>query len=210
VAGVAHEINNPISFIAYNVPVLEEIWNTVEAILTDNEAAQSAWEKKGLSPQEVFQHMREIIQAFKIGGSRVNRIITHLKEFSRSDEAADKKPVAIQEVMQKALLIVGAQVRRTVSTIDQEIAENIPLVHGHFQKIEQVITNLMINAHQAIPLGKKGRIIIRCRHIERLNAVVIDIEDNGAGIEREVIDHIFDPFFTGFPSPTGSSRSTTA
>lgn len=196
VAGVAHEINNPISFIAYNVPVLEEIWNTVEAILTDNEAAQSAWEKKGLSPQEVFQHMREIIQAFKIGGSRVNRIITHLKEFSRSDEAADKKPVAIQEVMQKALLIVGAQVRRTVSTIDQEIAENIPLVHGHFQKIEQVITNLMINAHQAIPPGKKGRIIIRCRHIERLNAVVIDIEDNGAGIEREVIDHIFDPFFT--------------
>ncbi|PKN04801.1 MAG: hypothetical protein CVU74_05070, partial [Deltaproteobacteria bacterium HGW-Deltaproteobacteria-9] len=86
VAGVAHEINNPISFIAYNVPVLEEIWSNVEAILTDNDVTHDAWKKKGLSQEDVFQHMREIIQAFKIGGSRINRIISHLKEFSRSDE----------------------------------------------------------------------------------------------------------------------------
>jgi len=196
VAGVAHEINNPISFIAYNVPVLEEIWTTVEAILTDKESIHNVWSKKGLSPEDVFQQMREIIQALKIGGSRINRIITHLKEFSRSDETTQKRPVSIQDVLQKALLIVGAQVRRTVSTIDQEIAENIPLIQGHFQKIEQVITNLLINAHQAITPGKKGRVIIRCRHIERLSAVVIDIEDNGQGIERKIIDHIFDPFFT--------------
>jgi CheY-like chemotaxis protein len=84
----------------------------------------------------------------------------------------------------------------TVSRIDLDIAENIPPVQGHFQKIEQVIANLMINAHQAIPPGKKGRIIIRCRFIERLKTVVVEIEDNGKGMERGIIDHIFDPFFT--------------
>jgi CheY-like chemotaxis protein len=84
----------------------------------------------------------------------------------------------------------------TVSNIDQDIAKNIPPINGHFQKIEQVIANLMINAHQAIVAGKKGRIVIRCHYIERLNAVVVEVEDNGRGIEREIIDHIFDPFFT--------------
>ncbi len=196
VAGVAHEINNPISFIAYNVPVLEDIWSNVEAILTDNEVTHDVWKKKGLSQQDVFQHMREIIQAFKIGGNRITRIISHLKEFSRSDEMTRKKSVAIKDVIQGALLIVGAQVRSTVSKIDLRIDEGIPPTYGHFQKIEQVITNLMMNAHQAIAAGKKGRMIVRCRYIERLNAVVVDIEDNGKGIEREIIDHIFDPFFT--------------
>jgi PAS domain S-box-containing protein len=196
VAGVAHEINNPISFIAYNVPVLEEIWNTIEEILTTNGLNHPDWKKKGLSQQDVCQNMREIIEAFKIGGNRINRVITSLKEFSRSDETTQKKPVAISDVIQGALIIVGAQVRMTVSKIDQDIAKNIPPINGHFQKIEQVIANLMINAHQAIVAGKKGRIVIRCHYIERLNAVVVEVEDNGRGIEREIIDHIFDPFFT--------------
>ena len=196
VAGVAHEINNPISFIAYNVPILEEIWNTVEEIIIAKGLTHPAWEKKGLSQQDVCQSMKEIIAAFKIGGNRINRVITSLKEFSRSDETTSKKPVAIQDVIQGALIIVGAQVRMTVSKIDQDIAENIPPINGHFQKIEQVIANLMLNAHQAIEAGKKGRIVIRCRYIERLAAVVVEVEDNGKGIEREIIDHIFDPFFT--------------
>jgi PAS domain S-box-containing protein len=196
VAGIAHEINNPISFIGYNVPVLEEIWDTVESILIRDGVNHPDWKKKGLSQQEICQHMREIIQAFKIGSSRISRVITSLKEFSRSDEVTHKRSVAIQEIIQRALIIVGAQVRMTVSKIDEDIAANIPLVQGHSQKIEQVIANLLINAHQSIPSGKKGRIIIRCRYIDRLKAVLVEIEDNGKGMEREIMDHIFDPFFT--------------
>jgi two-component system, NtrC family, sensor kinase len=196
VAGVAHEINNPISFIAYNIPVLEEIWNTVEEIISGYGADHPVWKKKNITHQEVCQNMREIIEAFKIGGNRVNRVITSLKEFSRLDETTSKKPVSIPEVITGALIIVGAQVRRTVSKIDQEIAENIPPVNGHFQKIEQVIANLLINAHQAISPGQKGHITIRARHLVRLQAVVVEIEDNGKGMGTEIIDHIFNPFFT--------------
>ncbi len=196
VAGVAHEINNPVSFIAYNVPILEEIWKTVEAILSRSSTHHPDWEKRGLSYEEVCRNMQEIIQAFKIGANRISRVITSLKEFSRSDETAQKKLVAVPEVIAGALVIVGAQVRRTVSSIDQEISDHIPPVSGHFQKIEQVIANLLINAHQAITAGQKGLIRIRCRYIERLKAVVVDIEDNGKGIERKIMDQIFDPFFT--------------
>lgn len=196
VAGVAHEINNPVSFIAYNVPILEEIWNTVETILSRSGAHHPDWEKRGLSYEEVCSNMREIIQAFKIGANRISRVITSLKEFSRSDESVQKKQFSVADVIAGALVIVGAQVRRTVSKINQEIEDHLPPVSGHFQKIEQVIANLLINAHQAIPAGRKGLITIRCRYIERLKAVVVDIEDNGKGIERKNMDHIFDPFFT--------------
>ncbi len=196
VAGVAHEINNPVSFIAYNVPVLEEIWNTVETILSRNSAHHPDWEKRGLTYEEVCANMREIISAFKIGANRISRVITSLKEFSRSDETSQKKQVSVSEIINGALVIVGAQIRRTVSHIDLEIAEGLPLITGHFQKIEQVIANLLINAHQAIPAGDKGAIRIRCRYIVRLEAVVVDIEDNGKGIERDILTHIFDPFFT--------------
>jgi PAS domain S-box-containing protein len=196
VAGVAHEINNPVSFIAYNVPILEDIWNTVETILSRSSAHHPDWEKRGLSYEEVRGNMREIIQAFKIGANRISRVVTSLKEFSRSDETSQKKPVAVPDVIAGALVIVGAQLRRTVSKIEQEIAENIPRISGHYQKMEQVIANLLINAHQAIPAGQKGVITIRCRAIKRLNAVVVDIEDNGKGMERNIMEHIFDPFFT--------------
>jgi PAS domain S-box-containing protein len=196
VAGVAHEINNPVSFIAYNVPILEQIWNTVETILARSASHHSDWEKRGLSYEEVCSNMREIIQAFKIGANRISRVITSLKEFSRSDETAQKKMVAVPDVIAGALVIVGAQIRRNVSRIDQTIAKKIPPIHGHFQKIEQVIANLLINAHQAIPQGQKGVISIRCRYIDRLKSVVVDIEDNGKGIDRKTMEHIFDPFFT--------------
>lgn len=196
VAGVAHEINNPVSFIAYNVPILEEIWRTADELLGRSGASHPDWENKGLSYEDVRGTMIDIIQAFKIGAGRISRVVTGLKEFSRSDEASQKKPVLITDVIAGALVIVGAQIRRTVARIEQEIAEKIPPVSGHYQKIEQVIANLLINAHQAIPQGRKGRLVIRCRYIQRLKAVVVDIEDNGKGMERKTIEQIFDPFFT--------------
>ena len=196
VAGVAHEINNPVSFIAYNVPILEEIWNTVETILSRSDTHHPEWEKRGLSYEDVCRNMQEIVQAFKIGANRISRVVTSLKEFSRSDETAQKKLMSVPEVIAGALVIVGAQIRRTVSTIEQDIAPDVPPVCGHFQKIEQVVANLLINAHQAIPPGQKGLITIRCRYIDSLKAAVVDIEDNGRGIEKKVMDQIFDPFFT--------------
>jgi CheY-like chemotaxis protein len=59
-----------------------------------------------------------------------------------------------------------------------------------------VFANLLINAHQAIPADRKGRIIITARYLERIKAILIEIEDNGTGMERDVLDHIFEPFFS--------------
>ena len=196
VTGVAHEINNPVSFIANNITMLEEMWNAVEPILASDGASHPDWGDKGIGYVEVCTNMKEIIEEFKIASQRIKRVIAGLKEFARTDETVQKKPVKIEEVIQGVLIIVGAQVRKTVSRIDLYIDSNLPPIQGHFQKIEQVIANLLINAHQSITPDRKGRIIITARSIERLNAILVEIEDNGIGMKKEVLDHIFEPFFT--------------
>jgi PAS domain S-box-containing protein len=196
VTGVAHEINNPVSFIANNITMLEEMWNAVEPILASDGASPPDWSDKGIGYVEVCTNMKEIIEEFKIASQRIKRVIAGLKEFARTDETVQKKPVKIEEVIHGVLLIVGAQVRKTVSRIDLYIDSDLPLIQGHFQKIEQVIANLLINAHQAVTPDRKGKIIITARNIERLNAILIEIEDNGIGMGKEVLNHIFEPFFT--------------
>ncbi|MFA5322322.1 MAG: PAS domain S-box protein [Smithella sp.] len=196
VAGVAHEINNPVSFIANNITMLEEMWNAVEPILASDGASHPDWGDKGIGYVEVCTNMKEIIDEFKTASQRIKRVIAGLKEFARTDETVEKKPVKIEEVIHGVMIIVGAQVRKTVSHMDIYIDSNLPPVQGHFQKIEQVIANFLINAHQAITPDRKGRIIITVRSIERLNAILIEIEDNGIGMKKEVLDHIFQPFFT--------------
>ncbi len=197
VAGVAHEVNNPVSFISYNIPLLEEIWNAVEPGIHRLGEIDPRWKNRDIHPEELTRHMREIIEAFRVASNRISRVITNLKEFSRSDErSARMKPLQVAEVVQGALLIVGGQIRRTVSTIEQRIEPDLPPVLGNLQKLEQVLTNLLINAHQAMPGGRKGRVIVSARSIPRLNAILLDVEDNGRGIPRENMGHLFDPFFT--------------
>ncbi|MBN1363724.1 MAG: PAS domain S-box protein [Syntrophaceae bacterium] len=196
VTGVAHEINNPVSFIANNITLLEEMWNTIEPILASDGASHPDWGDKGIGFVEVCTNMKEVIDEFKIASQRIKRVIAGLKEFARTDETFDKKPVKIEEVIQGVMIIVGAQVRKTVSYMDIYIDSNLPPIQGHFQKLEQVIANLLINAHQAITPDRKGKIIITARKVERLNSILIEIEDNGIGMKKEVLDHIFQPFFT--------------
>ena len=196
VAGVAHEINNPISFISYNIPLLEEIWNSVDAVLTEHVPGHPIWEKKGMAREDIAREMRDIIHAFKMAASRISRVISGLKEFSRSDEAVRMTPLSMADVIQGAMVIVGAQLRKTISTIDMDIDAHLPIIQGHFQRLEQVVTNLLINAQQAIPAGQKGKIIIRARFIEWMGAIAVEVEDNGRGMTREILDHLFHPFFT--------------
>jgi len=196
VAGVAHEINNPISFISYNIPLIEEIWDSVEKVMAESSPHHPLWEKRGMNGIDIACNMREIIHAFKMATSRISRVISGLKEFSRSDEAVRMIPVSIADIIQGAMVIVGSQLRKTVSTITVNVDPALPRIPGHFQRLEQVITNLLINAHQAITPGQKGKIDINARYIEWMKAVVIEVMDNGRGMTREIMDHLCHPFFT--------------
>jgi len=196
VAGVVHEINNPNSFIAYNIPLLEEIWKLCEPVLAEHAAANPGWGRRGVRFEELRNDMAEIINAFRIGSDRINRVVSNLKDFARIDEGSQARPLAVNDVVENTLMIVGGQIRRSVSKLDLDLGAGLPQVHGHFQKLEQVLANLLVNAHQSIADREKGRIRISTRHLPRLGAVIVSVEDNGRGMTRPVLDRLFEPFFT--------------
>ena len=196
VAGVAHEINNPNSFITYNVPLLKETWEIFEPIIADYAATHPEWEKDDIGIEEFCKDMKESIQAIKTGSERINMVVANLKDFARIDENNQSAPVQVNEVIEKTLWIVGAQLRKSIAKIDLNLADNLPEIQGHFQKLEQVVANLVVNAANAIHKREQGKLTITTRYVRRIKSILIEIEDNGIGMAPKMIDRIFDPFFT--------------
>jgi PAS domain S-box-containing protein len=196
VAGVAHEINNPNSFITYNVPLLKETWEIFEPIIAEYAAAHPEWEKDDIGIKEFCQDMTESIQAIRTGSERINMVVANLKDFARLDENDQSVPVQVNEVIEKTMWIVGAQLRKSIARIDLNLADNLPEIQGHFQKLEQVVANLVVNAANAILKREQGKLTITTRYVRRIESILIEIEDNGIGMAPKMIDRIFDPFFT--------------
>jgi PAS domain S-box-containing protein len=196
VAGVAHEINNPNSFIATNVPLLEETWQLFRPALREHVASHPDWRPGGFDPQRLTDDVEQSIAAIRTGSDRITRVVSHLKEFARPEAGEPFRPLEINQVIESALTIVGAQVRKCVGTFKATLAPDLPVVNGDFHRLEQVVANLLVNATHAIRERASGRLEISTRHIERLGAVLVEVEDNGCGIAPENLARIFEPFFT--------------
>ncbi|GBC63649.1 hypothetical protein DENIS_4647 [Desulfonema ishimotonii] len=196
VAGVAHEINNPNSFITYNIPLLEETWEIFEPVLSEYADRHPDLTASNVPFRELIEDMGEIIRSVRTGSERINRVVSDLKDFARTDKEGAHRPLSVNRVIEKTLTIVGAQLRNTVGRVELALAENLPDIRGHFQKLEQVVANLLVNASQAVTDKMKGRISVSTRCIGRLGAVIIEVEDNGKGMTPAVTDRIFEPFFT--------------
>ncbi len=204
VAGVAHEINNPNSFITYNVPLLAETWEIFEPILQEFASAHPEWRKGRLSLDDLCRDMEEIIEAIKTGSDRINRVVSNLKDFARLDESAHTRPVRINEVIEKTMLIVGSQLKRSGAKVDVRLAPGVPEINGHFQKLEQVVANLLLNATHAINQQNKAKISLSTRFVDRLDTILVEVEDNGMGIAQDALQRLFDPFFTTRRSSGGT------
>ncbi len=196
VAGVAHEINNPNSFIAYNIPLLEQTWKLLEPIIAEYALSHPDWKADGLGLDELSEDMKDIIQDLKDGSDRINKVVKNLKDFARMDESGHPVSVQVNHVVNKTMVIVGSQVRKLAADIVLNLGENVPEIEGYFSKLEQVFANLLVNAAHSIDDKERGKITVATRWVERLQAVLIEVEDNGRGMEAETAEHIFDPFFT--------------
>lgn len=196
VAGVAHEINNPNSFISYNIPLLRESWDFFRSVIEDYSVHHPQWRCNGMTGGELCSEMKEILDDISASSERINRVVSDLKEFARIDKEDVGRQIQVNEVVKKVLNIVGAQIRKSFVEYTVHLAPDLPAIQGHFTKLEQVVTNLVVNASQAVPAGKRSVFAIRTEHVESLRCMAIHVQDSGAGIPSDLGDRIFDPFFT--------------
>jgi signal transduction histidine kinase len=218
---VAHEINNPISFIHGNLSTIRKYNARLKDLLEKYQKMEACISER---PEENLHALLAEIRAFKEekkiayilgdmgslaeesleGTRRVRDIVKELRGFSYTDEA-EPESADLNEILEKTLNIIGSKLKD-----DTEIVKeygNLPVVTCYPQKISQVFMNVLMNAAQAIE--KKGTIKIVTRYQKNEekgdNSIVeVMVSDNGCGIPQDSIQKVFDPFFTTKPVGQGT------
>ncbi len=196
-AGVAHEINNPLGFIASNLKSLDKYTQKLVGYITFLEAGlkeasgeeKFKSERKKLKLDFVLEDIADLIEESLDGADRVKRIVQNLKTFSRVDQA-EEQSVDLNECVESTIAIVWNEIKYKAE-LEKDLAE-LPELVCNPQELTQVFTNILVNAAQAI---EKDGLIKICSQPEE-DHVVIRISDNGCGIAEENLGKIFEPFFT--------------
>jgi signal transduction histidine kinase len=194
VAGVAHEINNPNTFIRGNIKIIKESFNDIFPILDGYFEDYKDLTIARLKYDIFKENIPILIDDMVNGTNRIKKIVDGLRNYAKKDEGLLSDNIQINHVVNNSLRLVENQIRRCAS-VKLDLDPNIPKFKGNIQKMEQVIVNLLVNASQAIENGF-GKIEVKTRFNEELNHIMIKIKDNGKGMDEKTKKSIFDPFFT--------------
>lgn len=193
VSGIGHEINNPNQFIRGNIKIVEQALADMLPIVDDYYKGHPDLQIARLKYDFFREHIMRLVSDMVHGSERIKGIVEGLRRFARKDDGLLVDTIDVNTIIDVSARLAQNQVRKTCD-IELELAQNIPAFAGNAQKIEQVLINLMLNASQAIPEGRRGLIVVRTR-FENGN-VVMEVKDNGKGMNERTLKKIFDPFFT--------------
>jgi len=168
-AGVAHEVNTPLTGVSSYTQMLL-------GMLSENDPKHA------------------LLLKVRRQAERATDIVNNLLNFSRTGSAAEFDSINIHRVLDDTLQLLEPQLRRSQIEIVRDYGENLPQVHGNSVKLQQVFTNLILNARDSIANGN-GRVSLSTRNGED-GLLVVEVADTGIGIAPEDVTKIYDPFFT--------------
>ncbi|HEY9645432.1 MAG TPA: ATP-binding protein, partial [Chroococcidiopsis sp.] len=226
VAGIAHEINNPVSFVYGNLTYVNRYIDDLFHLLS---LYQRSYPDPDPAIQEcansidlnfVAEDLPKILNSMKVGADRIRQIVLSLRNFSRSDEF-EKKPVDIHQGIENTLLILQHRFKPTADNPGIELVKqygDIPPVECFSGQLNQVFMNIISNAIDALEQTEletgdrptqRNRITISTElsildDDATIPSVVIRIADNGPGVSPDILQQIFDPFFTTKPVGKGT------
>lgn len=195
VSGVAHEINNPNGLIQLNLPQLQKAYRDAEPILDAHLEQNGDFKLGWLNYSRMREEIPHLMQEMLDGSTRIKRIVDDLKDFARRNDAGLDDAVDLNQVVRAALRLVKTTTEKSTSHFRIEYAENLPHFKGNGHRIEQVVVNLVLNACQALTATGQ-EIALRIWQEKKLEQVVLEVCDQGCGIDSQTLEHITDPFFT--------------
>jgi len=205
VAGVAHELNNPIGFIYSNMTHLREYSQKLLHLVdvAEHEPQKLESEKKKADLDYLITDLPKLITSCEDGARRTRDIVLGLRNFSRLEEAQVKQ-VDLHEGLDNTLQLLAGELKNRIKVVKH--FEKIPKVQCYPSQLNQVFMNVLSNAAQAIE--NDGEIHISTRRLAN-DKVEVSIRDTGKGMSKATLEKIFDPFFTtkGLGSGTGLGLS---
>lgn len=193
VSGVAHEINNPNNFIMLNSRLLEKVWDDINPILEKYFNDNGDFVISGMMFSEAKDKILRSIKDIGTGSKRIQNIVQNLTDYARKDTGVLSYEVDIKQVIEFAIRIVDNLIRNSTDNFDLKIEENLPVIKGNQQQLEQVFVNLISNACQSLN-DRQGSVKINI--YLKNNSLICEVIDKGVGIPKENLKYILDPFFT--------------
>jgi PAS domain S-box-containing protein len=186
-AGVAHEINNPLTYIISNLDLL----------------ADDIRDVAGGAPSEHQCEQMALIAEARQGGEQVRRIVLGMKTFSRADEEERRVLLDVKQVLDVAVNMAFTEIRHRARLVKKY--GDVPQIEADEARLAQVFINLLVNAAQAIPEGQAERNEIHVvARKDDAGRALIEVRDTGPGISPEVLGRVFEPFFTTKPPGVGT------
>jgi signal transduction histidine kinase len=205
VAGVAHELNNPIGFVYSNVGTLEDFVRRLRAMLdvyrgaglqeSDRARVDEQWQ--ALKIDYALKYLDSMILGIREGAERARKIVRDLRVFARGQDEV-WQPVDLHEEIESSLTLLSHLLKDRV-VVHRKLGA-LPTVECIRSEIDQVLLNLLANAAQAI--AGRGEITVSTSH--QADTAILAVADTGPGIPPDVIGRVFDPFFTTKPVGEGT------
>ncbi|BBD57997.1 multi-sensor signal transduction histidine kinase [Nostoc sp. HK-01] len=220
VAGVAHEINNPVNFIYGNLSHVREYADDLLGMLHlyqkqyPNPSLEICDRLEDIDLEFLSKDLPKTLSSMSVGVERIRQIVMSLRNFSRLDEA-EMKVVNIHEGLDSTLLILQHRLKSKPDSAEIQVIKeygDLPLVECYAGQLNQVFMNVLSNAIDALEYHPESathqhQVTIRTTVGEmnnNISSVVIYIKDNGVGIPEAVKNRVFDPFFTTKPVGKGT------
>jgi len=204
VSGTVHEIKNLNSCISFNIPMLREYLKELIPIIDDYAESRRDYELFGMSYPELREDILNLLGNLEHASGRISGTVSGLGEFVRRSGRGKQRWVDLKRVMERGVTICRCQVEKMVKSFEVDVAENLPPVFTDPDALEQVLVNLLINAAQAADKEDSWvRLRTKRGHI-RGDHVVIEVNDNGCGMDEEIQGRVFEPFFSTKASGRGT------
>ena len=195
VSGVAHEINNPNNLVMFNAPLILSAWKDAVPVLDAFFRENGDFSLGGLPYSEMKEVVPKMTAGISDASARIKAIVANLKNFVRRDTSRHQAAVQVNDVVRMAITFLNHEILRATRRFEVANGEDLPLVMGSAQRLEQVVINLLNNALQALPSNRHG-VRVSTRLAPETGEVELCVEDEGVGMSPEVLERIKEPFFS--------------
>jgi len=200
VAGIVHEINNPMTYIMGNIEMLGQYFNSIKEFFKDCDKEKTTdlqKLKEKYDMEYMIKDFDDLQKATLEGGEKIKKIVTDLRDYTRVD-ASERSLCNISECIMSSLKIVNPEIKRNNVNLQMNFSQTSD-IECYPAQLNQVFINLIVNSIQAT--GEKGNIVINL--YEKENSIIVKIKDDGTGILAKDKTKIFEPFFTTKPKGIG-------